>query len=70
MRTVSEQEALIQQYETQEGAAGTGQLPTILVCAKGQISTDHAWLKVRPTVVLQAPVRLSTLVRAIRELLS
>jgi len=70
MRNVMDQAYLIEQFEQQERKAQVEQLPIVVICNKGYITSDHAWLKTRQHAVLRTPVPIKGLIETINGLLA
>ncbi len=69
LRNVGEFASLTTKYEAEERARGAANAPLVVICDKGRVDTDHTWLRSRRYKALAAPVRISTLVTTINDLL-
>jgi HD-like signal output (HDOD) protein len=67
---VRELDRLITIYTASEQKAGSEQLPIVIVKGKGKFNPDHAWLKSRNIVVLDAPASMKALINAFNRLLA
>jgi HD-like signal output (HDOD) protein len=67
---VRELDSLIPIYTAAEQKAGSEQFPIVIVKGKGKFNPDHAWLKSRNIVVLDAPTSMKTLINAFNRLLA
>ena len=70
LRHANELDTLIPKYEVQEQKLIDRSLPMVLICYKGEINADQAWLKSRSYVALNTPIRVVDLLRSVNDLLN
>jgi len=69
LREAAEQLAVCERFEAAEREQGALNLPLLVLCNRGSVSTDLALFQERPTQFLQTPVRIATFVEALNALL-
>ncbi len=70
LRDANEFLRLTAKYDAAEELQNAANTPVVLIVAKGKLDTNDPWLSARHHVVLGTPVRISSFVAAVQQLLS